>query len=189
MQGNVKILMYPFVKLSSILKCVQINKLRQNAKFLRGFLFNLNVFFCKTVIGIEMHPNKQIVSKCKIFVGISLQLEKVNAFYFNIVLVLQDWLNPYCSNKNSNIFAWMARIIHSRCPVDGAMLVVMAKLLDTQLRIFNCEGLWDTDTQRPHSPMMFLVYLDGGKFVKPHVGKFLNYLVNFILNANIMRAM
>ena len=88
-QRNVKILMYPFVKLSLILKCIQINKLRQNVKFLRGFLFNLNhVFFCKTVIGIKMHPNKQIVSKCKIFAGISLQLEKVNAIYFNIVLVL-----------------------------------------------------------------------------------------------------
>ena len=66
------------------------------------------------------------------------------------------------------------------------MLVVMAKLLDTQLQIFNCEGLWDTDTQGPHSLMMFLVYLGGGKFVKPHVGKFLNYLVNFVLNANIL---
>ena len=185
-QRNVKILMYPFVKLSSILKCVQINKLHQNAKFLWGFLFNLNVFFCKTVIGIEMYPNKQIVSKYKIFAGISLQLEKVNAIYFNIVLVLQDWLNPYCTDKNSNVFAWMARTIHSRCPVDGATLVVMAKLLDTWSQIFNCEGLWDTDTQGPHSAMMFLVYLGGGKFVKPHVGKFLNHLVNFVLNANIL---
>ena len=158
-------------------------------KFLRGFLFNLNVFFCKTVVGIEMHPNKQIVSKCKIFAGISLQLEKVNTIYFNIILVLQDWFNPYFTDKNSNVFAWMARTIHSRCPVDGATLVVMAKLIDTRLQIFNCEGLWDTDTQGPHSPMMFLVYLGGGKFVKPHVGKFLNYLVNFILNANILRAM
>ena len=61
MQRNVKILMYLFVKLLLILKCIQINKLRQNAKLLRGFIFNLNVFFCKTVIGIEMHPNKQIV--------------------------------------------------------------------------------------------------------------------------------
>ena len=181
--------MYPFVKLLSILKCVQINKLCQNAKFLRGFLFNLNVFFCKTVIGIAMSPNKQIASKCKIFAGISLQLEKVNTIYFNIVLVLQDWLNPYCSDKNSNVFAWMARTIHSRCPVDGAMLVVMAKLLDTWLWIFNCEGLWDTDMQGPHSLMMFLVYLGSGKFVKPHVGTFLNYLVNFILNANILQAM
>ena len=154
-----------------------------------GFLFNLNVFLCKTVVGIEMRPNKQIASKCKIFAGISLQLEKVNAIYVNIVLVLQDWLNPYCSDKNSNVFAWMARTIHSRCPVDGAMLVVMAKLLDTRLRIFNCEELWDTDTQGPHSLMMFLVYLGGGKFVKPHVGKILNYHVNFILNANILRAM
>ena len=80
----------------------------------------------------------------------------------------------------------MARTIHSRCPVDSAMLVVMAKLLDTQLRIFNCGRLWDTDIQGPHSLMMFLVYLGGGKFVKPRVGKFLNYLVNFILNANIL---
>ena len=101
-QRNVKILMYPFVKLLSILKCIQINKLRPTAKFLWGFLFNLNVFFCKTVIGIEMHPNKQIASKCKILAGISLQLEKVNTIYFNIVLVLQDWLNPYCTDKNSN---------------------------------------------------------------------------------------
>ena len=178
--------MHSSVKLSLVLKCVQINKLRQNAKFLQGFLFNLNAFFCKTVIGIELHPNKQIASKCKIFAGISLQLEKVNAIYFNIVLVLQDWLNPYCTDKNSNVFAWMARTIHSRCPVDGAMLVVMAKLLDTQLRIFKCEGLWNTDTQGPHSLMMFLVYLGGGKFVKPHVGKFLNYLVNFVLNTNIL---
>ena len=151
-----------------------------------GFLFNLNVFFCKTVIGIEICPNKQIASKCKIFAGISLQLEKVHAIYFNIVLVLQDWLNPYCTDKNSNVFVWMVRIIHGRCPVDGATLVVMAKLLDTRLRILNCEGLWDTDTQGPHSLMMFLVYLSGGKFVKPHVGKFLNYLVNFVLNANIL---
>ena len=75
MQRNVKILMYPFVKLSSIMKYIQINKLHQNAKFLRGFLFNLNVFFCKTVVGIEMCPNKQITLKCKIFVGISLQLK------------------------------------------------------------------------------------------------------------------
>ena len=82
--------MYPFVKLLSILKYVQINRLHQNAKFLRGFLFNLNVFFCKTVVGIEMRPNKQIASKCKIFAGISLQFKKVNAIYFNIVLVLQD---------------------------------------------------------------------------------------------------
>ena len=93
-----------FVKLSLVLKCIQINKLHQNAKFLQGFLFNLNVFFCKTVVGIEMCPNKQIASKCKIFAGISLQLEKVNAIYFNIVLVLQDWLNPYCTDKNSNVF-------------------------------------------------------------------------------------
>ena len=178
--------MYPFVKLSLILKCVQINKLRPNAKFLQGFLFNLNVFFCKTVVGTEMHPNKQIASKCKIFAGISLQLKKVNAIYFDIVLVLQDWLNPYYTDKNSNVFAWMARTIHSRCPVDSATLVVMVKLLDNRLRIFNCEGLWDTDTQGPHSPMMFLVYLGGGKFVKPHVGKFLNDLVNFVLNANIL---
>ena len=69
------------------------------------------------------------------------------------------------------------------------MLVVMAKLLDTRLRIFNCQRLWDTDTQGPHSPVMFLVYLGSGKFVKRHVGKFLNNLVNFVLNANILRAM
>ena len=60
---------------------------------------------------------------------------------------------------------------------------------DVQLWIFNCQGLWDTDTQGPHSLMMFLVYIGGGKFVKPHVGKFLNNLVNFILNANILQAM
>ena len=169
---------------------MHLNKqIASKCKILRGFLFNLYVFFCKTVICIEMHPNKQIVSKCKIFAGISLQLEKVNAIYFNIVLVLQDWLNPYYSDKNSNIFVWMARTIHSRCPVEGAMLVVMVKLLDTRLRIFNCEGLWDTDTQGPHSPMMFLVYLGSGKFVKPHVNKFFNYLVNFVLNTNILQAM
>ena len=60
MQRNVKILMYPSVKLLLILKCIKINKLQQNAKFLQGFLFNLNVFFCKTVVGIEMRPNKRI---------------------------------------------------------------------------------------------------------------------------------
>ena len=139
MQRNVKSLMYSSVKVSLELKCLQINKLCQNAKMLHGFLFNL---------------------------------KKVNAIYLNIVLVLQDWLNPYCSDKNSNIFAWMARTIHCRCPVDSATLVVMAKLLDVQLQIFNCEGLWDTDIQGPQSPMMFLVYIGGGKFVKPHVGNF-----------------
>ena len=53
--------MYSSVKLSLVFKCVQINKLRQNVKFFQGFLFNLNVFFSKTVISIQMCPNKQIV--------------------------------------------------------------------------------------------------------------------------------
>ena len=117
-------------------------QIASKCKILLGFLFNLNVFFCKTVVGIEMHPNKQIVSKCKIFAGISLQLEKVNAIYFNIVLVLHDWLNPYCSDKNSNIVVWMARTTHSGCPVDGAMLVVMAKLIDARLQIVK---FWKTE--------------------------------------------
>ena len=40
-QRNVKILMYPFVKLSSILKCIQIDKLRQNAKIFAGISLQL----------------------------------------------------------------------------------------------------------------------------------------------------
>ena len=90
--------------------------------------------------------------------------------------MLQDWFNPYCFDKNSNVFAWIVRTIHCRCPVDSAMLVVMAKLLDVWLQIFNCQGLWDIDIQGPQSPMMFLVYIGSGKFVKLHVGKFLQIL-------------
>ena len=36
--------------------------------------------------------------------------------------------------------------------------------------------MWDIDTQGPDSPMMFQVFIGGGKFVKPHVGKFLQIL-------------
>lgn len=66
----------------------------------------------------------------------------------------------------------MARNIHVNCPVDGATIVMMAKLLDVRLRIIHSKGVWDTDIAGPESPVMWLVYVGEGKFVRPHVGKF-----------------
>jgi len=66
----------------------------------------------------------------------------------------------------------MARNIHINCPVDGATIVMMAKLLEVRFRIINLHGVWDSDTAGPESPMIWLVYVGEGKFVRPHVGKF-----------------
>ena len=74
--------------------------------------------------------------------------------------------------KNSNVFAWMARNIHVNCPVDGATLVMMAKMVEVRLKIIHAKGIWDSDTTGPEAPVVFLVYLGEGRFVRPHVGKF-----------------
>ena len=91
----------------------------------------------------------------------------------------QDWLNPYCEEKNSNAFAWMTRNIHINCPVDGATIVIMSKLLKVWFRIITYDGIWDTvlPDNDPEVAVMFLIYCGDGKFVRLHVGKFHIYII------------
>ena len=111
------------------------------------------------------------------------QLNRLCRKIFNISFIFQDWLNPYCEEKNSNVFAWMARNIHFACPVDGATIVMMAKLLEVRFRIITVHGVWDSETTGPETPMIVLVYVGEGKFVRPHVGKF-REIVEFILRCD-----